>query len=78
MKVALIGVGIQMLAVYWTYFRLGNGAQGKSLFPVLVPCLVLLWVGIEAWVPPARGRGGSKREAERLAAFTLLERLDRS
>ncbi len=27
---------------------------------------------------PARGRGGSKREAERLAAFTLLERLDRS
>lgn len=27
---------------------------------------------------PARGRGGSKREAERLAAMTLLERLDRA
>ncbi len=27
---------------------------------------------------PARGRGGSKREAERLAATTLLERLDRA
>jgi ribonuclease-3 len=25
---------------------------------------------------PARGRGGSKREAERLAAMTLLERLN--
>ena len=27
---------------------------------------------------PSRGRGGSKREAERLAASALLERLDRS
>lgn len=51
---AVIGVAVQVSAVYWTFFRLGNGGQGKSLFPVLVPCLVLLWTGIEAWVPPGR------------------------
>jgi hypothetical protein len=51
---AVIGVAVQVSAVYWTYFRLGNGGQGKSLFPVLVPCLVLLWTGIEAWVPASR------------------------
>jgi hypothetical protein len=51
---AVVGVTLQVAAVYWTYFRLGHGAQGKSLFPVLVPCLVLLWSGIESWVPPPR------------------------
>lgn len=49
--VAVVGLVLQVSAVYWTYFRFERGAQGKSLFPVLVPCLVLLWVGIEAWVP---------------------------
>ena len=49
---AVFGVALQVSAVYWTYFRLGHGGQGKSLFPVLVPCLVLLWSGIETWVPP--------------------------
>lgn len=49
--VALTGIAIQLLAVYWAYFRLGNGAQGRYLFPMLVPSLILLWVGIEAWVP---------------------------
>ena len=48
---AAIGVALQLSALYWTYFRLGHGAQGKSLFPVLIPCLVLLWSGIEMWVP---------------------------
>lgn len=52
--VAVIGIGLQVSAVYWTYFRFGRGAQGKSLFPVMVPCLVLLWAGIETWVPPPR------------------------
>ena len=51
---AVIGIAIQVSAVYWTFFRLGTGGQGKSLFPLLVPCLVLLWAGIEAWVPPSR------------------------
>ena len=51
---AAVGLVLQASAVYWTYFRLEHGAQGKSLFPVLVPCLVLLWRGIEAWVPAPR------------------------
>ena len=62
---AVVGVAIQVAAVYWTYLRLGNGAQGKSLFPVLVPCLVLLWSGIETWVP-------TSRRASAAAALVLL------
>jgi hypothetical protein len=62
---AVVGVTIQVAAVYWTYLRLGNGAQGKSLFPVLVPCLVLLWSGIETWVP-------TSRRASAAAALVLL------
>lgn len=45
---ALMMVGIQIAAVYWTYFRLGQGAQGRYLFPSLVPSLVLLWMGTGA------------------------------
>lgn len=44
-------LAIQMAAIYWAYFRLDNGAQGRYLFPVLVPSLVLLWAGVDAWVP---------------------------
>jgi len=51
---ALMSFAVQLFAVYWAYFRLGHGAQGKSLFPVLVPSLILLWAGLEAWVPPSR------------------------
>jgi hypothetical protein len=54
LSVAAMSVAIQLAAIYWTYFRLGNGAQGKSLFPVLVPGLILLWAGIAAWVPETR------------------------
>ena len=53
---AVIGLVVQASGVYWNYFRLGHGAQGKSLFPVLIPCLVLFWAGIEAWVPPRQLR----------------------
>jgi len=52
--VAATSLVVQLSAVYYVYFRFANGAQGKSLFPVLVPCLVLLWTGIEAWVPSSR------------------------
>ena len=54
MALAVIAFAVQLSAVYWAYFRPGYGVQGKSLFPVLVPCLVLLWAGLEAWVPPSR------------------------
>lgn len=67
---AVIGVALQVSAVYWTYFRLGNGAQGKSFFPVLVPSLVLLWSGIESWVP------GPRRVHAAVALVILLVLLD--
>ena len=50
----LMSLAVQLFAVYWAYFRLGHSAQGKSLFPVLVPTLVLMWTGLEAWVPASR------------------------
>lgn len=51
---AVLVVGIQLAAVYFTYFRMGDGAQGRYLFPVLLPTLVLLWTGIESFVPQSR------------------------
>lgn len=38
-------------AVYWVFFRFGVGAQGRHLFPAMVPTLVLLWLGVSAWMP---------------------------
>jgi hypothetical protein len=46
-RLAAVAVAIQVAAVYWTYFRLGTGAQGRYLFPVLAPSLLLLWTGVE-------------------------------
>jgi hypothetical protein len=54
LALAAAAVAIQAFAVYWTYFRLANGAQGRYIFPVLAPSLVFLWAGIEAWVPHTR------------------------
>ena len=51
---AVTAIAVQLFAVFWAYFRLSQGAQGKSLFPVLVPSLILLWIGVEAWVPASR------------------------
>ncbi len=48
---ALVTLAVQVWAVYWMYYRFANGSQGKSLFPALVPTLLLLWVGVAAWVP---------------------------
>lgn len=48
---ALVTLAVQIAAVYWMYYRFLNGSQGKSLFPALVPTLLLLWVGVAAWVP---------------------------
>lgn len=62
MALALAGVAVQLFAIYWAYFRLGNGAPGRYLFPVLVPSLVLLWAGLQAWIP----------RAQRLNAATAL------
>ena len=51
MTLATAVIGVQVLAVYWTFFRAAVGPQGRYLFPVMVPTLLLLWVGIEACTP---------------------------
>jgi hypothetical protein len=51
LSLAVVTVGIQLFALYWLYFRNMRGAQGKSLFPLLLPSIVLLWAGLEVWVP---------------------------
>ena len=35
-------MAIQIAAVYWTYYQIAHGPQGKHLFPFLVPSLLLL------------------------------------
>lgn len=67
--IAAIGIAIQLAAVYSTFFRLGTGAQGRYLFPFLVPSLVLLWTGIETWAP-------HRREAAAAALVLLFSLLD--
>ena len=49
--VAALMVLIQVATVYWVYFRIAAGPLGRHLFPSMVPALVFLWVGIEAWAP---------------------------
>lgn len=68
--VAAVAVVTQILAVYWVYFRLGVGAQGKSLFPVMVPSLILLWAGIEAWVPEQHR---TRAAVALVAVFAILD-----
>lgn len=55
LALAAAGIAIYLTAVYGgTYFRLGVSAQGRYVFPVLVPSLVILWAGLETWVPRSR------------------------
>jgi len=49
--VSVAFIGVQVAALYWAYFRLAHGAEGRHLFPVLIPTLVLMWLGVAAWVP---------------------------
>lgn len=66
LALAVIGVALQLAAVHaGIYLRLGVGPQGRYLLPLLVPSLVLLWSGIETWVPHSR-------RAHAAAALVLL------
>jgi hypothetical protein len=50
---AAIALLVQTAAVYWAYYRPGIGPQGRYLFPMMVPALCLLVLGIEGVVPVA-------------------------
>jgi hypothetical protein len=71
LHLAMIAVAIQLAAVYWTYFRLGTGGQGRYLFPVLVPSLLLLWTGIDEWAS-----SGPRRAAAAAVLILTLAVLD--
>ena len=68
---AVIAVAIQLASVYWTYFRLGTGGQGRYLFPVLVPSMFLLWTGVESWAS-----SGPQRAAAAAALILAVAALD--
>jgi hypothetical protein len=40
-----------LAALCVVFLRLRTGPQGRYLFPAIVPLLILLWLGIEAWFP---------------------------
>lgn len=48
---AVTMIAVEIAAAYWAYYRLGHGAQGRHMFPSLIPALIMLWVGVEAWAP---------------------------
>jgi hypothetical protein len=46
-------LALQVAAVDWTYYRTEIGPQGRYLFPVMVPMLWLMVLGLTGLVPPA-------------------------
>ena len=48
---AVTMLAVQVAAVSWVYVTISHGAQGKHLFPALVPTLVLVWLGAQALAP---------------------------
>ena len=70
LSVAVMAIAIQLIAVYGTYFRLGTGGQGRYLFPLLVPSMVLIWTGMEAWTP---ARHWGHAAAALILLFAILD-----
>jgi hypothetical protein len=50
--VAAVNLLCLLLAIAWVFLRVRVGAQGRYLFPTIVPTLTLMWLGTAAWVPP--------------------------
>ena len=44
-------VGIQLAGIYGGLFLKGFSGQGRFLFPVMGPFMVLVWIGIHSWWP---------------------------
>jgi predicted membrane protein DUF2142 len=59
-----------LAAVGWVFLRVQVGAQGRYLFPVIVPTLTLIWLGTAAWLPARFRHIGS---AALIAAFAVLD-----
>jgi len=52
-KLAAVMLAVQLAGVYWVYYRSAVGPQGRHLFPVLVPTLLLICLGWDRCVPPS-------------------------
>jgi hypothetical protein len=54
-RIVIVVAGVNLLclllAISWVFLRVRVGAQGRYLFPAIVPTLTLMWLGTAAWVP---------------------------
>lgn len=54
LAVCALLIAVQMAAVYYSYFRVGLGAQGRYMLPVIAPFLLAIGIGAEQWRRVAR------------------------
>ena len=47
----LVLVAIQVSAIYAVHFRLNVSPQGRYLFSVIAPMVVVFWIGLRSWWP---------------------------
>jgi hypothetical protein len=59
-----------LAALAWVFLRVRVGAQGRYLFPVIVPTLILFWLGTSAWLPTRMRHVGSMAL---VATFAVLD-----
>ena len=67
---AVVNLVCLLAALAWVFLRVRVGAQGRYLFPVIVPTLTLIWLGTAAWVPARFRHIGS---TALMAAFAVLD-----
>jgi hypothetical protein len=67
---AVVNLLCFLAALAWVFLRVRVGAQGRYLFPVIVPTLILLWLGTSAWLPTRLRHIAS---TALIAAFAVLD-----
>lgn len=67
---AVLNLACLLAALAWVFLRVRIGAQGRYLFPAIVPTLTLMWLGTAAWLPARLRHIGS---IGLVAAFAVLD-----
>jgi len=67
---AVVNLLCLLLAIAWVFLRVRVGAQGRYLFPVIVPTLTLIWLGTAAWLPARFRHIGA---TALISAFAVLD-----
>jgi len=70
LTLAAMNIACFLVALGWVFLRVRVGAQGRYLFPVIIPTLSLMAVGTTAWLPERLRRVGS---ASLVAAVAVLD-----